>query len=430
MLDAAMLESLFRDLSLSNEAQVEILRIRDSQPVRSVNSYKGNVTGRYPSRKMGLTIQFESHKNELAFIHEYEHDNHVLEYYDQPSTIKLDYEAANGRHLGVLHTPDFFVIRHNAVGWEECKTEEQLIKLSSKNPNRYVRDADGVWRCPPGEAYSDKLGFYYRVRSSKEINWTYQRNIEFLDDYLRNDSPPVEEATRDSLLKHIAKNPGISLGELMTYAEEETTQDTIFRLVAISELFINLQEAPLSEPDKVRVFPDQDTATALVNVIQASTQGQSNVPQIINSSVGTLIQWDGRGWRILNIGETTIGLTGEDETFTEVPIMAFERLIRDRRIIIVEDKDQSGTHPEAKRRFEQADRRAYVEANRRAEIVRAYISGNPLPANANISVRTLHYWVAQYRFAEQAYGSGYIGCCLVNGKVMASPSFPQRRKCL
>jgi hypothetical protein len=31
---------------------------------------------------MGVTIQFESHRVELAFIYEMEHDADVLEYYD------------------------------------------------------------------------------------------------------------------------------------------------------------------------------------------------------------------------------------------------------------------------------------------------------------------------------------------------------------
>ena len=39
---------------------------------------------------MGVTIQFESHRVELAEIYEMEHDADVLEYYDQPPPIKLD----------------------------------------------------------------------------------------------------------------------------------------------------------------------------------------------------------------------------------------------------------------------------------------------------------------------------------------------------
>jgi hypothetical protein len=51
---------------------------------------------------MGMTIQFESHRVELAAIYEMEHDDSVEEFYDQPPSIKLDYLSAEGRHLGVL----------------------------------------------------------------------------------------------------------------------------------------------------------------------------------------------------------------------------------------------------------------------------------------------------------------------------------------
>ena len=75
--------------SLVDEALALIQRIRHSQPTRLGNGLKGNVIGRYPSRKMGVTIQFDSHKNELAFIHEYDSEcevpeEEVLEFYDQP----------------------------------------------------------------------------------------------------------------------------------------------------------------------------------------------------------------------------------------------------------------------------------------------------------------------------------------------------------
>jgi hypothetical protein len=39
--------------------------IRAARPVRRVGSRTSNVSGAYASRKMGCTIQFESHKVEL-----------------------------------------------------------------------------------------------------------------------------------------------------------------------------------------------------------------------------------------------------------------------------------------------------------------------------------------------------------------------------
>ncbi|MFZ3331156.1 MAG: hypothetical protein WA197_11035, partial [Candidatus Acidiferrales bacterium] len=66
-----------------------------------------------------------------------------------------------GKHLGVLHTPDFFVIRTTGAGWEEWKTEEELLHLAERSPNRYLAAEDGHWCCPPGEACARDFGFYY-----------------------------------------------------------------------------------------------------------------------------------------------------------------------------------------------------------------------------------------------------------------------------
>ena len=189
MLSPQALESWCKEVGVLPPARALIDQIRKSDPARRVGGGRSNVSGRYPSRKMGVTVQFESHRVELAGIYEMEHDVEVLEFYDQPIQIKLHYEAPGGKPLGVLHTPDFFVIRKTTAGWEEWKTEEDLLRLAERSPNRYCSRKNGQWRCPPGEAYAKEFGFYYRVRSSREINWVYQRNIQFLEDYLRSDLP-------------------------------------------------------------------------------------------------------------------------------------------------------------------------------------------------------------------------------------------------
>jgi len=180
MLAAHELARLCERLGLSAEASAIIDSIRSSPPARRVRSAAGNVSARYPSRKMGVTIQAESHRVELAAVYEYEHDPQTLEFYDQPPSIKLVYEAKKGRQLGVWHTPDYFVIRSDGAGWEEWKSEAGLERLAETMPNRYRRDEFGHWTCPPGMRFTEQFGLYYRLRSSAEIDWVLQRNLRFL----------------------------------------------------------------------------------------------------------------------------------------------------------------------------------------------------------------------------------------------------------
>ena len=191
MLTSDGLLNWFQRCNVPEPTRAIINQVRSAAPSRRVRSGRSNVSGRYPSRKMGMTVQFESHRVELAGIYEMEHDAGVLEYYDQPPPIKLDYESAAGKSLGVVHTPDFFVIRDSEAGWEEWKTEEDLQRLSEHNPNRYCPGQDGRWCCPPGVAHAGQLGLYYRVRSSAEVDVVFQRNILFLEDYLRGQYCPA-----------------------------------------------------------------------------------------------------------------------------------------------------------------------------------------------------------------------------------------------
>jgi hypothetical protein len=210
MLTQTQLLQLYQQLGLSETTQTIVDRIRASPPARRVVSGRGNVCVRYPSRKMGVIIQAESHKNELAGIYEMEHDPNTLEYYDQPSPIHLVYQAKSGRQVTVRHTPDFFVLRTDSISWEEWKTEPELERLTEQMPHRYVRAESGRWRCPPGEAYAQPLGLCYHVRSSAEIDWIFQRNLHFLEDYLREECPDPYPEIRTQIVQLLEDRPGFT----------------------------------------------------------------------------------------------------------------------------------------------------------------------------------------------------------------------------
>src|SRR5690625_1065742 len=91
MMSSSEFEDWAARMDLTEEAKKEIQRIRQSPPARRVGGGRNNVSGRYSSKKMGVTIQFESHKVELPTIYMMEFNDDVLEYYDQPPKIKMNY---------------------------------------------------------------------------------------------------------------------------------------------------------------------------------------------------------------------------------------------------------------------------------------------------------------------------------------------------
>jgi len=261
MLRGHELAGLCQRLGLSAEARAVIETIRLSPPARRVRSAAGNVSVRYPSRKMGVTIQAESHRVELAGLYEYEHDPQVLEFYDQPPAIKLEYQTGSGRRAGVWHTPDYFVLRVDKVGWEEWKPDVGLERLAEAMPHRYVRDAAGQWRCPPGERFAEPFGLFYRLRSSAEIDWVFQRNLRFLEDYLGSEVSPLSEHIAEAILALVGRQPGMHLDELVGDLGEASADD-VYALIASNCLYVDLHGAPLAEPERVRLFRNEEIARA------------------------------------------------------------------------------------------------------------------------------------------------------------------------
>jgi putative transposase len=390
-------------LELPSAAHEILRRIRSTPPSRAVRGRRGNVSGRYPSRKMGVTIQFESHRNELAAIYDLEHDPDVIEYYDQPGQVKLVYPGPHGRSLGVLHTPDFFVVRHDSAGWEECKPEDELRRLAARSPHRYQLCESGGWWCPPGEAFAAAFGFYYRIRSSAEISWVYQRNIQFLEDYLGGAVAATRDSAKDHVFAAVASRPGIRLTELFEAAATEASRDEIYALIAAQTIFADLHVAPLVDPDRVALFAERPLATSLSQPIVIASC------PVLEMSVGVVVSWDAKVWRVVNTSNSVVSLVGDGGTFTELPHHAFESLVRDRRISQVAESLPIPTHPEVANRLARADTKDRRCANRRFELVCSYQRGEALPTDAGVSDRTVRSWVAEFRKAQNAFSCGYVG---------------------
>ena len=395
----------FQRLSVPEPTRSMIDYIRSSGPSRRVGGGRSNVSGRYPSRKMGVTIQFESHRVELAGIYEMEHDATVLEYFDQPPAIKLDYESVAGKRMGVLHTPDFFVIRCGEAGWEEWKTEEELRRLNMHNPNRYSPGSDEPWRCPPGQAYAKRLGLYYRVRSSAEINWVFQRNIQFMEDYLRADLAAIATGSHDTVLAYVLANPGLTLEDLLRETAGRVSPDEIFSMIATNVVYVDLHGAPLAEPSQVAVFVTQEMAST-------ASGDRARQPQTSSFTAlhgGSTVTWDGRIWNVVNIGEASVGLLSEDQRLSELPRTAIETLICQNRIHVAPPDSHHGSNSATCERLSGARESDLHVANQRARMISHYLESGRLPAETEATRRTFFRWLARYREAEASHGAGYMG---------------------
>lgn len=393
-------------LNLSKEAVTEIQRIRQSPPSRRVGGGKHNVSGRYSSKKMGLTIQFESHKVELPTIYMLEFNDNVLEYYDQPPQLKIYYyQSKTNKRMAYMKTADFFVIEKDKAYWIECKTEEELIKKSQKNPERYLRD-NFQWVFAPGKTYAEEFNLDFIVCSSSEINWNLQRNLEFLEDYIVKDLIPNDsQITR--IKEAIQSAPGLYLNELILSSENQFSADDVYVLIAKNIIYIDLYNDLITEPEHVKVYINKEQYKGFS--IIAKTSRYKKQSHTIELKSGNDILWGDTTWTILNfdyLSNIVFLYSRNENKNVELPQDLFESYISEGYICGTNSYDRSETD-EVKKMISQASVKDLEEANKKYEIIRMYLKGEKI--ELTVTERTLRNWVKKYKDAEELHGNGFVG---------------------
>ena len=327
------------------------------------------------------------------------------EYWDQPITFKIEYKNRKHRNVSPLHTPDFFVLRKTHAEFVECKTEEELLKLSNTHPGKYYLAKDGVWRCPPGEKYAAEFGLTYRVVSTAEIDRVHIRNTVFLEDYLGQDTPAVGDARRTVILSLVSHGSGVLLAELLERSlEAGATADDVYTLIANGTIFVDLRAEALAEPDRVWVYPDSDLwqENSRHKLKALTPKGK-----FIEVKEGAQILLNNSLLSIFYVGDSKIFLEGEKGAAPCLTFSNFESLVKRGEIQGVCTDPDSDPDARWKEIWNNANNKRKNEAIRRLKILQCHIDRRPLPETAK--PRSLARWKSRYKAAERAYGNGLIG---------------------
>ncbi|MHB1758147.1 MAG: DDE-type integrase/transposase/recombinase [Leptospirillum sp.] len=407
MLGSQQLDILCRKLGVTESGRKLIDSIRGGSPVRRVGGGRSNVCVRYPSRKMGCIIQAESHTVELVLVYEMEHDPEILEYYDQPTQIKLTYPHPTGRTLAFYHTPDYLAIRENEILFIECKPEEELKKLNEKNPNRYRKNEAGQWICPPGEEASSGYGIHYRVWSSMEADWTFHENIRFLEDYFKERCPDPETVVIKNIESFIQKKKAVSLLELLTCGD--FLPDQIYRLIATEHLHVDLRNRPLREPEKVMFFSSP--------MAKAAYEGFSINPlpdpfheEALSLSSGDRLSWDGNLWTAINVGGKKVSIQTDSGVCISLPYAHICDLIEKGEMTPVDPVAPKNGSGKILGLLEKTGELALASAMKRLKLI-GWVPGEPLPDKPpeGVSKRSFFRWKSQFIQARTEFGDGLQG---------------------
>ncbi|PYV20390.1 MAG: hypothetical protein DMG27_23180, partial [Acidobacteria bacterium] len=101
----------------------------------------------------------------------------------------------------------------------------------------------------------------------------------------------------------------------------------------------------MAEPERVHVFVNREAEVAYGHVVQGAEAPTDNC-RGFSVRAGLAVAWDGRTWTILNPGERTISLLGEDEALTELLVSVFEKLTKEGRIHGLPAKQECAGRPE------------------------------------------------------------------------------------
>lgn len=405
MLTQSEFETWCEERKLLQQARQVIEQIRTSNPSRRVGGGRENVSGLYPSRKMGVDIQFESHKVELCCIYQLEHDDDVLEFYDQPPPIKLTYDSASGKTVSFFYTPDFFVIRTNGAEWVECKTEAELKQIAQKSPNRLSCDANGQWHMMPAEQHAQALDLSFHVWSDAEVNWVLQRNLIFLEDYYKARNVKIADTSVQVAHSLVNAQPGMTLAHLKRSASSVDVDDIHF-LIATEQIYVDLTAAPLVEPERCFVFRDQQTAAAYSSMVLSQSTVETLNSSIIDLVPGKAVDYNGCILTIALVGKTQVLLHTEDQQTVEFDQTNFVQLIQQGKITGLKTQPENQANATIGEFLARASIEDLEKANQRYKAVSAWMSGEPVEP---VSERTLRDWRAKFLQAQQKYGYGYLG---------------------
>jgi putative transposase len=384
---------------LTKKGREYVERVRKSPPSRTVRGGHGNRSGRYPSQKMGVTIQFESATVELPNIILWEFDPHVLEFWDQPEQIKVSFTLPDGKKQSHWITPDFLLLEGDKCGWIECKKEEELIRLAEEKPYLFSRTEDGVWHYLPGEEKAKEYGLFYRVSNSAAINPVLVGNLDYLSDYFLPSSPPVPKEAVEAITAAVRAKPGIRLSELIDKCPELKT-DHFNALIAHKSVYADLGVARLAnQKQNVRVFCDHSQAAAFQFLDQCKTESHG----AYQVHLKTELQFAGRKLVVEHINEDEL-LMHSDDGEVRMPKANLNRFLALGEMRIL-------TAPPPAKAIEAYKRLAlYTPEETAVAMQRLRILQGLEPSWKLPSERQIRRWRARYREAENGeFGCGLLG---------------------
>jgi putative transposase len=268
-------DGLYTHLNLSAAATSYIEGVRSAEPSRAVQSSDHcNVIYRYASKKMGGAVAVES-AEEYTFATLQEFDDNVLEYWDQPTSVSVQYLAKDGRYRRATYTPDFLILKKDKVELVQVKTSGACAELVKDRPGRW-QWIDGGYHDLAAEEYFSNFGLSHSVFIEGQNQKIRAENCRLLV-HLRDqeaDAPSPRQAAL--ILEHLETNGVTTLDHLIrTFTLKSATP--LLHLIAAGTVHTDLSRFRTAETQSCFVGADAEQVSRYLNELD-SLNSTSTLP--------------------------------------------------------------------------------------------------------------------------------------------------------
>jgi putative transposase len=267
-------------LQLGEAARQYIESVRYSDPARAVTSNgKGNICTAVASQNMGVTINTESRTAEFVFAREFEFDENVLEFWDQPQPVPvLRHRSSKARWE--TYTPDYLVLWKDAVAVFEVKKQEHLPDLVKKTPEDWITEGMNAEFRPATVAFK-ALGLPFRVLVAGPGHVLRGVNLTLLLQARRN-GEDLTDSQRRSVSKTFEEQSCITLADLTRKLKLED-HTPLLKAIATGDLFARLETDELARPSTAWLARQREYLSALPLPATPGSLGQRTAGVVIPS---------------------------------------------------------------------------------------------------------------------------------------------------
>jgi putative transposase len=404
MLSERDLQDYFEALQLSADARAIVRRVRLTDPARATGTGRGANSARFASRKMGSTIQADSLHGEEAACWVWEHDDTVLEYWDQPPTVRVVARDKTGRRYGYNKTFDYFLLSRSFCGWVEFERRAEIEERVRDGDPNYYQDESGKWHFQPGEALAEESGLGFELRLVEDNNVVLAANVRFLVDYLSPQAPAVKSDTARRIRQRLELGGWLRLSDMVRGGELPWEPDDVYKMIANRQIYFPLDRDLLSDLDHVYVFADETAAMAF-NVMQRAQCVPPPRLAAVELEPGQSLTLYGKPWTVIDVSAKGLVLTTEQGAPATFDWPAIHELIDKKHLQGVESISKEPSAAAIRLRSASSGDHK-VALSRYKAIFPGKLDLEPV---SDVPPRTLRYWRKLFQDGTSHLGNGYLG---------------------